>query len=222
MKKYLPFLLIFLTASVIFLPQFLIKVRLICKSQYGECPPDLAPKLQTLNDKNLIQAKKKTAKILKDDPLVLDYSMQFKFPDVLEVNLLIKKPSFAFQDKNTGKIYTVDEEGKVLSEKDDTSLPLVIQEGADVNLFALKIMAGVFAMYQVRTGEIAGKQSLAGFAGKSLVVELPGSIRVIFPLESADSDVMLGALRLVYARVQNDKENKYSEIDLRFKNPVLR
>ncbi len=213
MKKYLPFFFILLLASLFFLPQFLIKVRVVCKSQYGECPAEINSKLGNLNNKNLSGAKKETKKMLNDDPLILDHSMQFKIPNVLEVNLLVKKPAFAFQDKNTNKIYAVDADGKILSEKDDTSLPLVIQEGTDVNLFALNLMAGVFAMYQVRTGEISGK---------SLVVELPGALRVIFPVEGTDTDALLGALRLIYAKIQSDAESKYGEVDLRFKNPVLR
>jgi hypothetical protein len=56
----------------------------------------------------------------------------------------------------------------------------------------------------------------------SLLVELPGQIRVIFPLEG-DSEILLGSLRLIYSKVREDGNLAgYSQIDLRFTNPVLR
>lgn len=69
-------------------------------------------------------------------------------------------------------------------------------------------------MYGVQKGEITDS---------GLVIELPGSIRVIFPLDAPDPRVLLGSLRLVYSKITSgDMVGKYSEIDLRFKNPVLR
>ena len=205
-------LLLFLLALLFFLPPFLVKVKVSCKTQYGECPSDINSKLQTVNSKKLPIAKREITKALKGEPLITDYSMQFKLPDIIEVNVLVKKPAFAFKDRTTGKIYAVDEDGQILSEEDDTSLPLLIQDGGEVNPFALKLMSGVFTMYQVRTGEIKNE---------SLVVELPGAVVVIFPVDG-DSEILLGSLRLIYARIESDEEKKYSEIDLRFKNPVLR
>jgi len=205
MKRLLPLLLIALVASLLFLPQFLTKVNVVCKNQYGPCSLDVQPA-------GLVAAKKEIKNKLKNDPLVLDYSTQFKLPNTLEVNLLIKKPAFAFQNKATEKIYLVSENGQILSEREDTSLPLLIQDGESVNLPALKLLNGVFTMYQVTSGEIKDG---------SLTVELPGAVTVLFPLDG-DSEVLLGALRLIYTRVQGDEEKKYSEIDLRFKNPVLR
>jgi hypothetical protein len=55
-----------------------------------------------------------------------------------------------------------------------------------------------------------------------LLVELPGQIRVIFPLEG-DSDILLGGLRLIYSKIKEDGNLAgYSQIDMRYKNPVLR
>jgi hypothetical protein len=68
-------------------------------------------------------------------------------------------------------------------------------------------------MYQVRDFTVQDD---------SLLVELPGQIRVIFPLDG-DSQILLGSLRLIYSKIQNEgNPEKYSQIDLRFKNPVLR
>ena len=61
-------------------------------------------------------------------------------------------------------------------------------------------------MYQVNKGEMINS---------GLVVELPTRVRVILPLEGS-VEILLGSLRLIYSQV-TDKE-----IDLRFKNPILR
>ena len=209
-----------LSALSVFLAPFLLRVQIDCKSQYGECPPEINSKLQALNSKNLLQAKKGIRKTLKDNLLISDFSIQLKLPDILEVNLLIKKPSFALKDKDTGKIIAVSESGMILAAPEDTSLPVVVSHGvgnigesiSSPDLFALGLMNGIFDMYQVSAGEIVDDR---------LVVELPGQIRVILPLEG-DKDVLLGSLRLIYTKIRSEEGLGYSEIDLRFKNPVLR
>jgi len=128
---------------------------------------------------------------------------------------LIKKPSFMLKN-DTNQVVTIDQNGRVLGTSSDTALPSVsvlgnlkkVGEIVDQkHLFALNLMQGVNQMYQIDNGKIEDD---------SLVVELPPSIKVIFPL-SGDSQILLGSLRLVYSKV-----GEYHEIDLRFKNPVLR
>ena len=63
----------------------------------------------------------------------------------------------------------------------------------DNQLFALKIIEGVNQMYQVSTGKIIDN---------SLHVELASGIEVIFPVDG-DIQVLLGSLRLVYAKVES-------------------
>jgi len=199
-----------IAAIVIFvLPGKLIKVsQVICESQYGECPADITSELQTLGSKPISESKKEVQKILKDNLLISDYSMQYGFPDKLKVNILLKKPRYAILNKNSGKYLLVGGEGQILGTVTETSLPTVIQEGDTPNLIALELMEGVFAMYQVQSGELNDN---------SLTVELPTAVRVIFPLEeSRDKDVLLGTLRLIYSQVTD------RQIDLRFKNALLR
>ena len=80
------------------------------------------------------------------------------------------------------------------------------------DLFALNLILGVNEMYQVLYGTITND---------ALVVDIPPSVRVIFPLEG-DSEVLLGGLRLIYAKVTADYLGTYSQIDMRYKNPVLK
>lgn len=207
-------LLMFLTLSVliIFSLPFFVKVEIECKSQYGECPYDINAKLQMLNFKNLRTAKTEIKKILKQTPSVTDYSIQFKLPPTLLVELLVKKPIFAIRDASN-QIYLIDKDGKILSTTNSTNLPIIIQESSTPNLFALNLINGIFQMYQIRQGEIHDQ---------SLVVELPTQIRVILPLQG-DFEILLGSLRSIYSKIENsEQKGKFSEIDLRFRNPVLR
>jgi hypothetical protein len=185
-----------------------INVKTECRTQYGSCPFEL-------ESGKLYQTKQKIAKSLKNNFLVIDYSTQFKFPNILLVNVLIKKPFFVLKN-DANQSVAVGADGIVLSTVNNSILPTVIVLGnlkkvgeiVDTNhLFALKLIQGVYEMYQINTGKIIDN---------SLVVELPEGIEVIFPIDG-DIQVLLGSLRLVYS-----KKDGFHEIDLRFKNPVLR
>ncbi|HTK03622.1 MAG TPA: hypothetical protein VL401_02525 [Alphaproteobacteria bacterium] len=202
-------IVICIIVALFVLSPFVVKVKIECRTQYGNCPFKLE------SGDNLYQTKKKTAKYLKNNFLVTDFSMHFKLPDILRVDVLIKKPSFMLKN-DTNQVVTIDQNGRVLGTSSDTALPSVsvlgnlkkVGEIVDQkHLFALNLMQGVNQMYQIDNGKIEDD---------SLVVELPPSIKVIFPL-SGDSQILLGSLRLVYSKV-----GEYHEIDLRFKNPVLR
>ena len=186
--------------TLFFLPGRVIKINKIeCKSQYGACPSEINSKLQTLNSKQI-------KKILDDEQMVSDYSIQYAFPDKLKVDILLKKARFAVYNKDTQIYLLLGNADEVLGTSDETLLPYVIQNGETPNLFALTLMEGVFNMYQVNKGEMINS---------GLVVELPTRVRVILPLEGS-VEILLGSLRLIYSQV-TDKE-----IDLRFKNPILR
>lgn len=222
MKKiFVTICAVLVLVSLIILP-FLIRVRVDCKSQYGDCPREVLDRLGSFNGKSLFFVKNGVRKVLKSEFMISDFSLQFKLPNIVQTELLVKKPIFALKDDKSGNIALVDKDGQVLSEASGTVLPTVgvsgglPKEGQDVgvtNLFALNIASGVNQMYQVGNSRIING---------TLLVELPGQIRVIFPLEG-DTQILLGSLRLVYLKIQEDNNpGGYSEIDLRFKNPVLR
>ncbi len=221
MKKLI--LLIFF--SLIFIPivtlPLYLKVKTECITQYGPCPPEINSQISS-NGQTLAKTKNKIKKVFKNNQLISNFRTQFKLPNILVVNLVIKKPSFAIVGSNTNEVALVDGDGRVLTIAKTTNLPTISNPtyankiGENVkstDLFALKLMEGVYEMYQVNYGVIEGD---------SLVVELPSQIKVLFPL-SGDRDLILGSLRLVYSKVTSeDAKGKYTQIDLRFKNPVLR
>ncbi len=222
MKKIIIIVGIVLVFGVLFISPLLIKVKIDCKSQYGDCPGVIQEKLNTFNGRNLLSAKRGIRKILGSEFLITDYSLQYKIPNILRVELLVKKAVVAFKDNMSGSFVLVDKEGKVLSVAEDTVLPTIAVDGGLPNagqnisstyLFALKIATGINQMYQV---------SASSIVDGSLHVELPGQIRVIFPLDG-DNETLLGSLRLIYSKLREDGNLAgYSQIDLRYKNPVLR
>ena len=222
MKKIISIVLIFLIVIALVLTPLFIKVRVDCKTQYGECPNQILEKISPLTGKNLWLAKKGIKKYLKSEFLVSDYSIQYKIPNILHVEILIKKAFAALRDNRSGNIVLVDGTGKVLSTSQDSALPTVLlgsnlpEVGTNVDtstLLALKLVEGIYQMYQVNESLIDNS---------TLLVELPGQIKVIFPLEG-ESEILLGALRLIYSKVREDGNLAgYSQIDLRYKNPVLR
>ena len=221
MRKILITVVLSLITVVVLVSPFFIKVKTECRTQYGECPAEIASSVN-FNETRLISTKRKIKKALGTNPLVLDYRTQFKLPGVLVIDIIIKKPFYAIRGINVSEIGLVDTNGKVLSIVSETGLPIVIDSTQTIklgesvtnqDLFALKLIQGIYEMYQVRESIIQDD---------SLVVELPSQIKVLLPL-SGERDLILGTIRLVYAKVLSEEQKgKYSEIDLRFKNPVIR
>jgi cell division septal protein FtsQ len=216
-------ILIALITSPFLMFSLLLKVKIVCRSQQGSCPKELEVGMRAYESKNLNTARAGIEKLLKESYLISDFSCQFKLPNFLYVNLVVRKPLFALKEDGSESLVLVDKNGKVLSMAKDSVLPVVRvgqklpspgQNVGEVNLNALDLAEGVWEMYQV-------KQSV--IEDNTLLVELPSQIRVIFPLEDGNKEVLLGSLRLIYSQITNgDYMGRFSQIDLRFKNPVLR
>jgi hypothetical protein len=220
-KSVLRITAIIIVISGLILYPFFVKVRIECKSQTGACPVEIENGISKMQNQSLFRSRSEISRFLKSQPLVLDFSEQFKLPNILRVDILTKEPLFALKDSTSGNIDLVEKNGVVLSVTQSSSLPTVVvvggipavgQKVGDQNLFALNIEAGVYEMYQIQTSYIQNG---------GLIVDMPGGVRVIFPLEG-DYQVLLGALRLIYSKIQSEPVNPYSQIDLRYKNPVLR
>lgn len=222
MKKIILPAVLIIIAAVLILPGFLLKVRVECRSQFGECPPDLRQSLVEADNKSFYSAKKMIEKKIKSNFLVSNFTVQFKLPNILKVNLLVKKPFYAIS--NSGGVFDlVESEGVVVAQASSAALlyvtisgdlPAVGQNVGEKYLLALKLIDGVNKMYQTGSGVIETD---------TLLVDLPPKIRVIFPLAGYSREMLLGSLRLVYSNIQSGENgNTYSQIDLRYRNPVLR
>ncbi|MBI4153583.1 hypothetical protein HY503_01115 [Candidatus Woesebacteria bacterium] len=213
-------------AAFFFWPKAIYIGEVTCRSQFGPCTL-LGDKLSGLSGSSLYDTRREVRYYLSSEDSISDFSIQFKIPDTLEVAIIEKKPKFALKDTASGFFALVDKEGKVLKIVEDSSLPRVISADKLPNVgekvkeeyfFALNIIYNVFASYQARQGRVENN---------SLVVDIPQGFKVIFPL-NGDKDVLLGALRLLIERLNASSkdtrinETGISQIDLRFKNPVLK
>ncbi|NMD01085.1 MAG: hypothetical protein GYA62_15385 [Bacteroidales bacterium] len=212
MKQKIILVLVIIAVLGIFSLPFFIKTKIECRSQYGNCSGEVVSGLQQIKNKNYYQTKKEISKFFKTSKMITSYSTQFKLPNIILVNVIVKKPYSAIKDVNTNKIYTIFKDGSIATEVQSTSLPIVSQSGTNINIFAQDLIINLNQMYQINFGKIDNN---------ALVVDITPSLRVIFPLEG-DLKVLLGAYRLIYSKVTTEYQGKYSEIDMRYKNPVLR
>ena len=213
--KYIRFgiyiLLIFLLFIPILIFPRIVKVKKIeCYNQYGLCADDFMSKVNPAIGESINNAKKKITEEFNNTKQIEKYSSRFKFPSTLRIDLILKKAKYAIQNKNTKEIVLVDDKGMVLEQVDKTNLPYIIVDGGltdNKQLFALELMYSIYYLYQVKNGEIVNG---------SLEVVIPKEGKIIFPLEG-ERDILLGSLKLILSRAGN-----FKEIDLRYKNPVIR
>lgn len=219
--KYIRFgvyiLLIFSLFFLFLVLPRLIKVRKIeCYNQYGLCSNEFLTKVNPVLNGSFDTAKKKITEEFKNTKLIEKYSFRFKLPATLRIDLILKKPKYALYSKNTNEIAVLDGEGEVLEKVENTNLPYVVTSDNLPNVgemveskktFALEIIYGIYYLYQVKSGEIVSN---------SLEVKIPEAGKIIFPLEG-ERDILLGSMKLILSRA-----GKFKEIDLRYKNPVIR
>lgn len=226
-------LFVFLLGAVLFaapfigIPRFVKINSVYCKSQYGPCNFNLQKSLDQFQTKSLSDSRKGLENLLETDDSIDEYTIHFKLPDRLEVNVLEKKAFIALKNENSDLAILVDKDGYGISFQENTSLPLVttykdlpdVGESVDKRtLFAMNLMSDLFVLYGVRTGEMLPD---------GLVVDLTSGERVIFPLEG-DKQILSASLTVILNKLKQGGDDtrielgSVREIDLRFKNPVLR
>jgi hypothetical protein len=229
-RKIILLMGILLIPLCVFFAPRLIKIDTInCNSQYDHCSELINADLDSLSKGSLYTTKKAVESSLKNEFLVKDFQINFKVPGTLEVDVVEKKPKFSLAKSDKSMWALVDKDGYVLSFSDSSNLPGIISasplpaKGDPVNgryLFAMNIMYDLFSLYQIKEGSLSED---------SLVIELPDGLRVIFPLEGNRQE-LVGEFMLLYNEIERANDNpklvdgqgKVHEIDLRFKNPILR
>lgn len=197
--------------------QKLIKINKIeCNSQFGPCD-------QQFQVGDYKFAKTQAEKQLNQDPQINDYLIQYQIPNKLRIDIILKKPRYAIS--NGTKYFLIDKEGLVIGESNESNLPTLIKSGINLNInekiekkdkFALDIINGLKYLYSINSGTIINDE-LKTISNEGLTIR--------FPLDG-DKDVLLGSLRLIFSRLNDTTSGirieDTKEIDLRFKNPVLR
>ena len=198
-----------------------------CKTQYGQCDESMQQELTKYLNKSYSEVKKNTNLYLKNNFLINDYFVQYKFPNKLQVDVIIKKAIFCLKSKEYNTFAFVDKNGTVLKLRSSCGLPLVNIKGKAPNvgelvdektLVSLRVINETYTSYNIKEGKLIND---------SLEVRFPRGYKVIFPLDR-DVQVLFGSLKLIINRLNSEdsasniKEGRVRVIDLRFSNPVLR
>ena len=204
----------------------IIKVKKIeCYNQYGLCSNEFLLKVNPILGSSIKIAENKAIEEFKNTKLVEEYSFRFKLPSTFRIDLILKKPKYALYQKNTNEAVILDNKGIVLEKVGKNNLPYVVttdnlpsigEAVESKKTFALELLYGIYYLYQVKSGEIVND---------SLEVKMSDVGKIIFPLVG-ERDILLGSMKIILSRLNQDgnspKIGKVKEIDLRYKNPVIR
>lgn len=203
--------------SLFLIPKFIKIRKVVC----DDCTKSIQFDLQKLTNKKDIE------KYLKNNLYVKNYEIRYQIPDIYKIEIQINSPKYAIYNNSITKFYLIDKNGMVIDVVSSTSLPSIsitkidLKNGekiSDQYLFILKILERVNYLYSVKTAILDDNKEFVTF-------NLPDGIKVFFPT-SGDIDYLVGSLRIIYSRLnQEEKDSKINnirEIDLRFKNPVIR
>ncbi len=217
--------IIVIVLFVLLVPRMLVIKNIICINQYGSCQETLNLKLENLKGKSLEEVKQEVSAIMRQDLFVKEYVLRYEIPDRVVINTISKKAKFVLKSIDKDKLALVDQDGLVLGLRENSTLPKVFisadyatvgEKVSKRELFALNLVSDLYYFYQVKEGDMFEDR---------LEIYLSDGVKVIFPLEG-DRNVMLGGLKVILSRLNQDNKDsrikKVSEIDLRFKNPVLK
>jgi len=210
------------------IPRFIKINNIPCRFQMNECNKVIVNELQKFKGKDLRSVKLNVTALLKKDINVVDFHLEFKIPDSINVYIIERKPKYSISTESKNKFVLADNDGRTLSLTDSSDLPNLIVSGnlpelgdriGRDELFALELIYDINETFQVKEGKLVSD---------SLLIELPGSLRVIFPVEG-DREVLIGSLIIINNEIKNGKDtnientsNNINTIDLRYKNPILK
>jgi len=201
-----------------------------CLSQIGTCNSETLFRIDNVKGHDIITTKKILASELLKDIFVEEYAIRYRIPNSYQVSLVEREPKYILKSSKNSWSAIVDKNGIVLSLGEKaTEYPAILTDADllnpgekvdDTKFFALNIAYSLFTYYNVtKTGIIIAD---------GVVFELADGMKVIFPL-AGDREALLGSLALVLNRLNNadrnftiDGKTSFSELDLRYKNPILR
>jgi len=199
-----------------------------CSSQFGSCNRAILEYIKDFEYKDLKSVKKGLDLYLAENALILKYTIQFKFPGEVYVDVIERKPEFAIIRKDFGDIWLVDGDGYVMSKASSSVLPTLELEREPLNqgeflrqeeIFSLSILKDMYSLYNL---------NYAKMDSESLEFVIGDNLKVFFPL-CGERSVLIGSLIAILNQLNTGSEEsrieytgEISVIDLRFKNPVIR
>lgn len=239
MKKKLKLIIpVFILLSIPVYFTFIQKIyQISCHSEKTDCKQELNDKLNGIIGNRHFLAKKKVNNILKNEPIVENYSIRFQLPDEIIINITEHKPVFALADNNNEKFALLTKDGFVVSIEDNNNLPSVHTEhlpeqGKVVDsgvLFSFEMLKALQTYYQITDARLVDNN---GF-----LIETDSGLQGMLPL-NGDKEVLLGSVLVVFNRLNSvdeksiiDKEDSGDEskicenkclVDFRFRNPIIK
>lgn len=229
--KLLSLLLFFIL--LLFIPLIIktsIKInKFECESQLGKCPQDLENYTLSLNGFNYQVVKKNITNYLNNSYLVESYLIQYKIPNTVKIDLNVKKPINSFVFAGDTQYFLITNEGVVVDVKDKTDLPNVVVQGNKLFktynlgekvdpkiLFASNIANNLNYLFSIKEVKLENEY-LSAVSNEGILILM--SI-------SSETDLIVGSIRLIFSRLNKADEGirmeDVKEIDLRYKNPILR
>lgn len=194
--------------------------KIVCRSQFGPCSETLLQSLAKFRGVPAFEVIGSAKKTLSLDRKVSKFRVRYLFPETLAIDVVERKAEVALGKQGFDGYVLVDKDGYVLAVEKNTSLPIInVMDNQNINFlpgtkisdnlfFAEKLMKYIFTLYSVK---------LAVYYGDRVEAKLNSGQKVIFPI-SGDVEVLIGSLNLILSR----GEIRMGEIDLRYKNPVIR
>src|SRR3989344_613436 len=214
-----PTIFLIISFAIFYLLPRMVKISAInCYSQFGTCSDKYQKDINLIEKKNYIYTRNSLNKVLSSDKAITQYSIRYKFPAALEIFLIEDKAKYAIKFINNEKIMNVSKSGILLSQVQNTSLPLLEVKsdlpgsGAKVrneDLKALEILYTLAKLYKVHK---------AMNVDDNLDILLDNDLRIILPL-TKDSKLMVGSVVLIKDEItkieeENSKLRKSKIVDL--------
>ncbi len=197
----------------------------VCESQFGPCSSGVSTKTDRFRGTNVLEAFSGLKKELAKETRVSSFSIRFTLPASLKIYVIEKKGVVAIGKQGVDSYLIIDKDGIVLGNEKTTLLPVIsLNNGDDLSfrigeslpkrlIFASSIARSMYKAYNVK---------LISIYEDRLETKVENGPKVIFPLDG-DVDILMGSLTFILSRLNNaDSELRIGEIDLRYKNPVIR
>ena len=228
-RKILIILLVLFPILIVYIFPRAVRIdRIECANQYGICNEDLMDKLNAAGSNNLHDSKETIVEVLQNDSTINDFSIQYKLPNVLRINVIDKNPKYAISNMDVKTIAIVDGSGEIVGFTENTNLPKVMLDTRIPNVGDSIDESTIFALKLVYGVRLSNKVFDAKIEKKNLFITLEDGVKVIFPT-SGDVEILLGSANLLLSRLNAitkdtriENTESISEIDLRFNNPVVR
>lgn len=184
--------------------------HIICKTQYGPCPPEIENSFSAFLGENLVTAAENKVRD-KELSNIEDIRVQKKLPSTLLISVKLRKARLAVVG-GAGKLTLVDIEGRTLGETEESLLPKLFLSDSEISESELKFAARMIAY-------ISGfEPAVEGTLGREFILRTRG-VEVVLP-KSGDPQLVAGSLLFILEKVKMEQKNPV-KIDLRFRNPVV-